>query len=165
MSRITASQSSRTSPIMAIPVHCLVVPLRRCGQDTEPMCLLPLRRLSAAILPIIGGSPLASKPSLDLRGSVVSEGFGKAHGQTLPRKNKSAMRKMALANRRQCRYVCAVMKLTLTSKNSSSIHRALKKDWFNDGSPTSGIPCRARTDRQNKKVSCVCDMHERIPCV
>ena len=41
---------------MSVAVHCLVVLLRRCGQNTEPMRLLPFRRLSASILPVVGGS-------------------------------------------------------------------------------------------------------------
>ena len=90
---------------MAVTVHRLVVLLRRCGQDTEPMRLLPFRRFSAAILPVVGCSALAPKPLLDLRGGVIGKLFSEGHGQTIHGKNKSAMPKIILAIRRQCRHI------------------------------------------------------------
>jgi hypothetical protein len=43
-------------------------------------------------------------------GGVVSERFSEGHGQTLPRKNKSAMPKIILAIRRQCRHITRMSK-------------------------------------------------------
>ena len=124
MSEDSASQSRRTSPLMVIPVHCLVVPLRRCGQNAKPMRLLPLRRLSASILPIVGGPALASKPSLDLRGGVVGELVSEGHGQTIHRKNKSAMPKIILAIRRQCRHITRM-------SNTKTQYRVAFMSWDN----------------------------------
>jgi len=67
-------------------VRWLVVLLRRCGQNAEPVWTLPIRRFSAAILPVVGGSALAPKPLLDLRGGVICKLFSEGHGQILARK-------------------------------------------------------------------------------
>ena len=88
--------------------------------DRQPMRLLPRRRLTTAILPIVGRATRATSGSDDLGGCVVSEGFGKAHGQTVSRKNKSAMPKIILAIRRQCR-----QSLRMSNTNRTALENAI----------------------------------------
>ena len=117
MSEDTASQSRRTSPLMVIPVHCLVVPLPcATGDDGQPMMLLPRRRLTAAILPIVGRATRATSGGDDLGGGVVGERFSEGHGQTIHRKNKSAMPKIILAIRRQCRHITRMSNTNQTDR-------------------------------------------------
>jgi hypothetical protein len=86
------------------------------------MRLLPFRRLSAAIPPIVGSPALASKPSLDLRGGIVGELFGEGHGQTIHGKNKSAMPKIILAIRRQCRQSTHMSNTATLAMTPAQIH-------------------------------------------
>jgi hypothetical protein len=108
MSEDTASQSRRTSPLMVIPVHCLVVLLRRCGQDTEPMRLLPLRRHPSPVLPLVSCGARATEKQNDLWRGVWGKVFGEAHGRILPQKKKYAMQKIILDKWVQCTHLACV---------------------------------------------------------
>jgi hypothetical protein len=106
MSGKTARKARRTSPLMSVAVHCLVVPLfGATGDDGKPVDLLPRRRLTTAILPIVCCATRATSGGYDLGGGVVGERFSEGHGQTIHGKNKSAMPKIILAIRRQCRHI------------------------------------------------------------
>jgi hypothetical protein len=125
MSEDTASQSRRTSPLMVIPVHCLVVPLPcATGDDGKPVRLLPRGRFAAPILPIVGRATRATSGGNDLGGCVVSERFSEGHGETMHGKNKSAMPKIILAIRRHCRHLTHM-------SNTNQRKQALRHDIMN----------------------------------
>ena len=88
--------------------------------DRQPVRLLPRRRLTTAIFPIVSRATGATSGSDDLGGSVVGERFGKAHGQTIHGKNKSAMPKIILAIRRQCR-----QSLRMSNTNRTALENAI----------------------------------------
>ena len=67
------------------------------GDDRQPVRLLPFGRLAASVLPIVSGPSGTTCGGDDLGGCVVGKGFGEGHGETLHRKNKSAMPKITLA--------------------------------------------------------------------
>ena len=64
--------------------------------------LLPQRRLSAPILPFIGGRSRTTQRGNNLGGRVVGKIGVKTHGRRLPGEKKSAMRKIMLAKRPHC---------------------------------------------------------------
>jgi hypothetical protein len=97
---------------MSVAVHCLVVPLfGATGDDGQPMRLLPRRRLTTAILPIVGRSARTADGGDNIGGGKLGKVCGEAHGQNLPGKNKLAMPKIILAIRRHCRQSNAVNQL------------------------------------------------------
>ena len=97
MSANKATQSRWTMPLMAVVLPCLVRFLPcATGDDRQPMRLLPRRRLSTAILPIVGGATRAAGSGHDLGGGIRGELLGVGHGQILPPKKKSAMPKIIL---------------------------------------------------------------------
>lgn len=126
ISEDTASQSRRTSPLMVIPVHCLVV-LLPCatGDDGQPMRLLPRGRLTTAILPIVGRATGATSGGDNLGGGVVSERFIERHGQTVSRTNKSAMPKITLAI---CRHSRHITRMSNTNQLTTPAHLSLFAD-------------------------------------
>lgn len=125
MSGITASQSRRTSPLMSVAVHCLVVPLPcATGDDGKPVRLLPRRRLTTAILPIVGGATGATSSGNDLGGGILGKLGCEGHGQTIHRKNKSAMPKIILVIRRQCRHITRM-------SNTKTQYRVAFMSWDN----------------------------------
>ena len=79
------------------------------GDDRQPVRLLPSGRFTPAILPIVGSATRAACGGDDLGGGVVREVGGEGHGQTIHRKNKSAMPKIILAKSRQCRHIDPAM--------------------------------------------------------
>lgn len=98
---------------MSVAVHCLVVPLPcATGDDGQPMRLLPRGRLTAAILPIVGRATGATSGGDDLGGGILGKLGCEGHGQTIHRKNKSAMPKIILAIRRQCRHITRMSNTT-----------------------------------------------------
>ncbi len=102
----------------------LVVPLfGATGDDGQPMRLLPRRRLTPAILPIVGCAARATSGGDDLGGGKLGKVGGEAHGQTLPRKNKSAMPKIILAIRRQCRHITRMSNTTTTAAEETTTCR------------------------------------------
>lgn len=119
MSGITARQSLRTSPLMSVAVHCLVVPLPcATGDDRKPVWLLPRRRFAPTILPFVSGGTWTTKRGDNLGGGVVSKVGVEAHGEILHRKNNSAMRKIVLATVRNADILCACP----TPNNSPAVH-------------------------------------------
>ena len=157
MSGITASQSRRTSPLMVIPVHCLVqlLPCAFCGyefdhdgpgrfgcpnchgeglDDAEPMDLLPCGRLASPVLPVVGRGTGATSGGDDVGSGVAGKFGGEAHGQTIPRKNKSAMPKIPLAIRRQCRHIT---RMTTTNdgqrRAAAGGERGANGEWYEGG--------------------------------
>lgn len=128
MSGITAGKARRTSPLMAVAVHCLVGLLPRAtGDDRKPVRLLPRRRLTTTIFPIVGRATGATCGGDDLGGSVVSQGFGEGHGQTIHRKNKSAMPKIILAIRRHCRHITHMSNAQYTADQVTEIRSQIKR--------------------------------------
>ena len=83
-------------------IQLLVVPLRVRGNDMEENGLLPQGRLATAILPLVSGGTWATKSRHNLRGGVIGKLVGEGHGQILPQKKKSAMRKIILAISPHC---------------------------------------------------------------
>jgi hypothetical protein len=84
----------------------LVVPLPGAtGDDRQQMGLQPGRRLATSVLPIVGRATGATRSGDDLGGGVIGNLVSEGHGQTIHRKNKSAMPKIILAIRRQCRHI------------------------------------------------------------
>lgn len=73
--------------------------------DSEPVNLLPRGRLAPAILPIVSRATGATSGGDDVGSGILGKVSGEAHGQTLPRENKSAMPKIDLDKRRQCRHI------------------------------------------------------------
>ena len=51
----------------------LVVPLRVCGEDAEPMRLLPNGRAAASTLPVVGGGTLATQGGDYLGSGVIGK--------------------------------------------------------------------------------------------
>ena len=90
------------------------------GDDRQPVRLLPCRGLAASILPIVGRPSRATCGCDNLGGGVGGKGFSEGHEKTLHRKNKSAMPKITLANRRQCRHNRG-MKANLTRKQQEAL--------------------------------------------
>ena len=74
------------------------------SNERQPMRLLPLRRLAPALEPIISRATRATDGVNDMGGGEVGELVSEGHGQTVSRKNKSAMPKIELAKRRQCQH-------------------------------------------------------------
>ena len=65
----------------------IVVPLPcATGDDRKPVRLLPRRRLTAAILPIVSRATGAACGGDDLGSGVIGQGGGEAHGETLHQK-------------------------------------------------------------------------------
>ena len=91
MSEDTASQSRRISPLMAVAVYRLVVPLHLARDVGGKDRLEPLAG-AAADDPGVCGRYRASKAGGELRGSQ-SKAFVPGHAWILPRENKNAMRK------------------------------------------------------------------------
>ena len=69
------------------------------------MRLLPIRRLSPAVLPLISGGSWASKDADKIGGGNIGDVVSEGHGQILPQKKKCAMQKINLANCPQCRQI------------------------------------------------------------
>ena len=89
-------------PLPRRSMRRLVVLLRVGGNDSKKNGLLPERWLATAILPIVSsGAWTAQRSDDDRRGNLRKVGC-EGHGQILPPKNKSAMRKIILAIRPQC---------------------------------------------------------------
>lgn len=85
--------------------------LRAFLDDRQPMRLLPLGRLTATLKPIVSGATRATDGGNNLDGGILGNLFREGHGRNVSRKNKSAMPKIELAKRRQCRHNVFVMKL------------------------------------------------------
>lgn len=83
----------------------LVVLLRVCGDDAHPVRLLPSWGATSAAFPIVGRRTPAPESGDNLGGGVISNLVSEGHARILPRKNKSAMPKIILANRRHCRHI------------------------------------------------------------
>lgn len=90
----------------------LVVLLGFSGDDGKENGLLPKRRLSAAILPLVSGGSWTAKRGDNLGSGVVGKVCVEAHAEILHRKNKSAMRKIVLAIVRNADILCACPTLT-----------------------------------------------------
>jgi hypothetical protein len=61
------------------------------------MRLLPLRRLSASILPLVSSGAWTAKDADKLRGGNLGKVVLEGHGQIIPQKKKCAMQKIMLA--------------------------------------------------------------------
>jgi len=109
---------------MSVAVHCLVRFLPcATGDDRKPVSLLPRRRLTTAILPIVGSATRTADGGNNIGGGILSKIGGEAHGQNLPRKNKSAMPKIILAIRRQCRQIT---RMTTPAQYDEAIATAMR---------------------------------------
>ncbi len=96
--------------------RCLVRFLCVCVDDLEENGLLPKRRLATAILPLVSGRTWATQGGDDLGGGVVGKVGVETHGRRIHGKNKSAMRKIVLAQSPQCGQSDAVNQLHLPMK-------------------------------------------------
>ena len=89
---------------MSVAVHCLVVPLPcATDDDRKPVRLLPRRRLTASILPIVGRATGATDGGNNIGGGILDKVGSEGHGQIIPQKKKCAMQKINLAKCPQCR--------------------------------------------------------------
>ena len=120
------------------------------GDDRKPVRLLPRRRFAPTIFPVVGRAAWATSGGDDLGGGVIGEGFGKAHGQTVSWKNKSAMPKIILDIRRHCRHLTCMKatkyginkqgnRIAIATKNGlfsvliekeNQQHGKISKSWF-----------------------------------
>ncbi len=82
------------------------------SNERQPVSLLPLWRLAPTLKPIIGGATRATDGGNDLGGGILGKLVGEGHGQTVSRKNKSAMPKIVLDKRRQCRQITCMSNAT-----------------------------------------------------
>ena len=118
--------------------HERLVGLLSCatGDDGKPMGLLPRRRFSAAILPIVGSATRATRGGYDLGGSGIGKLVSKGHGQTIHGKNKSAMPKIILAIRRQCRQITRMSNAQYTAEQVAEIRSQMKRGSSGEYSST-----------------------------
>lgn len=100
----TAGESGVTSRV-ASPRCLLRRFVRGFSEQGEPVRMLPRGRLPATIEPIVSGATRATEGRDNLRGSVTRYVVSESHWLTVADKNKSAMPKIILATRRQCRHI------------------------------------------------------------
>lgn len=93
------------------------------GDDRKPMWLLPLRRLTTAILPIVGRATGAAGGGNDLGGGILGNLVSEGHGKTIHGKNKSAMPKIILAISRQRRHITRMSNTTTTAAEETTTCR------------------------------------------
>ena len=91
--------------------RCLVRFLRVGGDDLEENGLLPQRRLAATRKPLVSRGSLATQSGNDLGGGILGKVGGKTHSRRIHAENKSAMRKIDLAQSPQCGQNDPAMKL------------------------------------------------------
>lgn len=106
--------------------HGLVVPLRVCGNDMKENGLLPKRRLTTAILPFVGGGSRATQGCDDLGGGVVGKVRVETHGRRIHGKNKSAMRKIKLAQSPHCGQGNAISQPHQMNRDAKNISSSLR---------------------------------------
>ena len=107
MSEDTASQSRRTSPIMAVAVHRLAVLLRVGSNEGKQKLLLPSGRLPGAVKPTVNRRSRATGSCHDLRSGELRKRFLERHAEIIPRKKTSAMWKIVLVIVRNADILCA----------------------------------------------------------
>jgi hypothetical protein len=92
--------------------------------------LQPCGRLSAAILPFVSGGTWATKSRHNLRGGVIGKLVGEGHGEILPHKKKSAMRKIILAKCPQCVHLSLVRQPHKKMKKPLSYFRHMTRKFI-----------------------------------
>ena len=101
--RLRVTSGRRKTGAVSLPLLVLLFP-RAMSNNLQPVPLLPRGRLTTTVLPVIGCASGATRGGNDLGSSVIGKGLREGHGEIIGRKNKSAMPKIILAIRRQCRH-------------------------------------------------------------
>jgi len=70
--------------------------------DLDPKVMLPSRRASPPLFPLVGSRTWAANRGNDLGGGEFSKSFVEGHGRILPPEKKCAMQKRELAEGVQC---------------------------------------------------------------
>lgn len=105
---------------------------RRGAQQLEPVPLLPLRRLTPAIQPIVSRASRASENGDDVGCGVVGNRLGERHGSNRNGKRKIGNAENTTCESRHCRHNSGAMKakqytLTLTQEEAEAVGFALKR--------------------------------------
>lgn len=134
MSEDTASQSRRTSPLMVIPVHCLVVPLQFGLESGNDATARPLNRsLTGAVVVNRPRRNAQAKKPLTREIAPCGNELKNSHGRTLKENCEIRKKRMdKLRNPQHSPDMTTDQSLAeALSYSTSKLDRAIRRDWDN----------------------------------